>query len=129
MKTILIVDPEFSSESLASVLNRSGIRSFVATEAGTALTLVRSGMPVDLVVMELLLPDMDGLDLLMHLKRERPDLPVLIATARGTIESYLHAVNLGVIEYLNKPLVSQDIFGIVQSALERGNTGCSLDAA
>lgn len=130
MKTILIIDPEFAGNSLAGTLSRHGLKSFVVSEAGTALTILRSGMPVDLVIMELLLPDMDGLDLLATLRRERRDLPVLVVTSRGSIESYLQAVNLGVIEYLNKPVVSQELSCIVRSALDKqGPPGMSFDAA
>ncbi len=130
MKTILIIDPEFACKSLAETLDRSGLRSFVVSEARTALTIIRSGMPVDMIIMELLLPDMDGLDLLSAIRREKPDLPVLIMTSRGSIESYLHAVNLGVIEYLNKPVVSQELSCIVHSTLDRRRpTGISFDSA
>lgn len=130
MKTVLIIDPDFAGNSLAGTLDRQGLKSFVVSEAKTALTIVRSGMPVDLVIMELMLPDMDGLDLLSTLRRDRPDLPVLVVTSRGSIESYLQAVNLGVIEYLNKPVLSQELSCIVRCALDKGRPpGASFDAA
>ncbi|MDH4161861.1 MAG: response regulator [Nitrospirota bacterium] len=129
MKTVLIIDPEFSGSSLPSVLDRSGLRSFVVSEANTALTIVRSGMPVDLVIMELQLPDMDGLDLLTMLRRMSPGLPVLVVTSRGSIESYLQAINLGVIEYLNKPVLSKELSCIVRSALDGPGGVKSISAA
>ena len=130
MKTILIVDPEFSGASTADVLNRNGFTVLRASEAQTALTIIRSGLPVDLVITELQLPDMDGLDFLSKLKRGGSGLPVLVVTSGGSIESYLHAINLGVVEYLNKPVVSKDLSHIIRNVLDhRHYSSVSLDAA
>jgi len=130
MNTVLIVDPECSSENLAAILARRGFTALVVGQGQKALDVIRSGAAVDMVVMELHLPDMEGLDLLAALRREWPGLPVLIVTAKGSIESYLHAVNLGVVEYLNKPVISRELSHIVQTALDRrGRRGISFDAA
>jgi DNA-binding NtrC family response regulator len=130
MKTILIVDSECASDNIAEILCRRGFNAVVVPEAQRALNAIRSGAAVDMVIMELHLPDMEGLDLLSALKRDWPGLPVLIVTASGSIESYLHAVNLGVVEYLNKPVLSRELSHIVQNVLTRpGHPGMSVDAA
>jgi DNA-binding NtrC family response regulator len=130
MKTILIVDPEISGTSAADALDRHGFATLRASEAQTALTIIRSGMPVDLVITELQLPDMDGLDFLSSLRRGGSGLPVLVVTSRGSIESYLHAINLGVVEYLNKPVLTKDLSHIIRNVLDHQRHPCAtLDAA
>ncbi len=130
MKTILVVDPDFSGIGAADALDRQGFTTLAASEARTALTIVKSGMPVDLVISEVHLPDMDGIDFLNDLKRTIPGTPVLIVTSRGSIESYLHAVNLGVVEYLNKPVPTKDLSHIVKKVLDRPHdSGTTVDAA
>jgi len=119
MKTILIVDPESAGQSLGEAMNRHGFTTYVVSEAKDALAIVRNGLPVDLVIMELLLPDMDGLDFLNTMKLEMPALPILVATARGSIETYLQALGLGAIEYINKPVLSKELARIVSTVLER----------
>ncbi len=129
MHTILIVDSECSGEQVASALGRRGFNALVVARADKALGIVRSDAAVDMVIMELQLPDMEGIDLLAELRRCRPGLPVLVVTARGSIESYLHAVSMGVIEYLSKPVTSRDLTHIVQDIFDRRDSGISFNAA
>jgi DNA-binding NtrC family response regulator len=117
MKTVLIVDPDPGSGILAEVLQRRGCRGIAVPNAGDALVIVRGGQPVDLVVTELQLPDMEGLDFLLALKAVAPHLPIIVVTSSGSIESYLHAVNLGVYEYLNKPVSPKELVRIASPAL------------
>jgi len=125
MKSILIVDPDHASSKLAEVLVSQGYQTMVALDARTALSIIRSGMPVDLVVSETVLPDMDGIDFLALLRRSNPNLPVIVVTAHCSIETYLQAESLNVAEYLTKPLFIRDFCRIVritlsQSAAHRG---------
>jgi DNA-binding NtrC family response regulator len=117
MKTILVVDPD--SAGVGELLNRSGFSSMVSTDAGSALAKVRSGMPLDLVITELRLPDMDGIDFLNIMRIARPGLPVLVLTASGSLESYLLALQLGVIDYVNKPIRDGELHHIVNRVFER----------
>jgi len=129
MKTILIVDHEFLSESIKDSLNRTGFAVLTVAKAKSALVIIRSGTPVDVVIMELLLPDMDGIEFLKAVKRDRPDLKVLVVTSNGTVESYLSAASLGVIDYLNKPVLSKELSHIVHTACgSNGHASRSRDA-
>jgi DNA-binding response OmpR family regulator len=74
-------------------------------------------MQVDLVISETTLPDMDGMDFLSRLRRTSPALPVIVVTARCSLEKYLQAVDLGVVEYLTKPLYLKEVLRIVRIAL------------
>jgi DNA-binding NtrC family response regulator len=117
MMKILIVDPDSASERLGEVLVGQGYRCIVAQDARTATSILQSGMPVDLVISETRLPDMDGMDFLACLRRTNPALPVIVVTAQCSVEKYQQAANLGVAEYLTKPLYLKEFCRIVRIAL------------
>jgi DNA-binding NtrC family response regulator len=117
MKNILIVDPDSASERLGEVLTSQGYQSVMAQDARAASSILQSTMQVDLVISETTLPDMDGIDFLCRLRRTNPALPVIVVTAQCSLEKYLQAVNLGVVEYLTKPLYLKEVLRIVRIAL------------
>jgi DNA-binding NtrC family response regulator len=117
MKSILIVDPDQASSILAEVLVSQGCQTMMVQDARTALSIMRSGMEVDLVVSETALPDMDGIDFLAQLRRSNPCLPIIVVTAHCSIEKYLQAASLDVAEYLTKPLFIREFCRIVRNTL------------
>jgi len=123
MKSILIVDTDPASNDLGEALVRQGYQSLLSPDALTALSILNRGTSVDLVVSETELPDMDGMDFLLRLQHTRPELPVIIVTATCSVEKYLQAVNLGVIEYLSKPLYLKEFSRIVRLTLNRSAAG------
>ena len=124
MKSILIVDPDHASGILADVLLSLGCKTLVAMDARTALSIIRSGMTVDLVVSETELPDMDGIDFLAQLRRTNPNIPVIVVTSQCSIEKYLQAASLDVAEYLTKPLFLREFCRIVRITLGRSAPYC-----
>lgn len=130
MKTILLVDGE--PECLrchADILNRFGYEVIARQDGQSALSVVTGGVPVDLVITELRIAGMDGLELLNALKNAAPAVPTIMLTSSGTIETYLKAINLGVFEFLNKPVKTKEMGRIVQAAFERACTLEQTDAA
>jgi len=117
MKTILIVDIDPSASSLAEFLRRVGYHGITVPNPQEALALIQGGSQIDLVVTEMQFPDVDGLHFLIALRAIVPRLPVIVVTGSGSIESYLHAVNLGVYEYLNKPVPPKELVRIASIAL------------
>ncbi|MHB8844696.1 MAG: response regulator [Nitrospirota bacterium] len=118
MKTILVVDAESgSSDSVEAILQRRGFRGIIATNAREALALIRQHRAIDLIISEMQLPDMDGLHFLTAVRAVAPGVPIIIVTNSGSIESYLHAVNLGVYEYLNKPVLPKELARIASIVL------------
>jgi len=124
MKTILIVDANVIDNRLCEVLDSQGYQSLLARDARTALLILGRGTPVDLVVAETELPDMDGMDFLLHLQRTYRAIPVVIVTVTCSVERYLQAVNLGVVEYLTKPLYMKEFSRIVRLALNQTASNC-----
>lgn len=123
MKTILIVDADHADNRLDAMLACQGYQCLLARDARTALSILGRGTPVDLVVSETELPDMDGIDFLIRLQRTSPAVPVIIVTATCSVERYLQAANLGVIEYLTKPLYLKEFNRIVRLTLNRPASG------
>lgn len=119
MKTLLLVDDELENlRSLGEILNRFGYTVIAKPDAMSALTVIREGTKVDLVITDYRMPGMDGLEFLMHLKQTLPSVPVVMLTAYGAVETYLKSLSLGVFEYVNKPVKAKELGRIVKTALE-----------
>jgi len=117
-KTILIVEDEtVLRESLAELLAEEGHVVKQAENGKVAYDLILKE-PVDLVLTDVRMPEMDGLTLLGHLRQILPQTPVIIITAYGTVESAVTAVRAGAFDYLLKPVKFDDVLIKVQRALE-----------
>lgn len=130
MKTVLVVDADSGSSGIEEILRRYGFRGIVAPNALEALAIIRSDPSIDLVVTEMQFPDMDGHHFLTAIRAISQGVPVIVVTSSGSIESYLHAVSLGVYEYLNKPVLPKELIRIANIALAGPRPGpTALDAA
>jgi len=115
---ILIVDDEESMrEYLSLVLEKEGYVVKTAADAFEALRLVEAE-PLDLVVEDLKMPKMDGIELLKRLKEKNEKLPVIIMTAFSTWDSAVQAMRLGAFDYIRKPFDNQHIRNVISRALD-----------
>jgi len=114
---ILIVDddPHFL-RVLARILSGENFLVSSAGGACDALELIKSAQ-FDLVISDLRMPECDGLNFLEALRRKGNNVPVIILTAYGEVDTYLAAMNAGATEYLNKPIHSEELLRIVRSCL------------
>jgi two-component system response regulator PilR (NtrC family) len=119
-KTILIVEDEsVLRESLAELLAGEGYRVLQAGDGKTAYELAMAG-PLDLVLSDVRMPEMDGMTLLGRLRQLAPQTPVIMVTAYGTVQSAVAAMRAGACDYLLKPVQFDDLLLKIQRALEFG---------
>ena len=119
MRTILLVDDEIEIlKSLGEILERFGYTVIARTEAKEALSVVRDGAKIDLVITDYRMPVMDGLEFLNALRQLDRSVPVIVLTAYGAVESYLKSLSLGVFDYINKPIKAKELGRIVQAAID-----------
>ncbi len=120
MARILVVDDEEGlREFLVDALTASG-HEVRAAESGEAGVLALRGRAYDLLLTDLKMPGLSGLELLRQAKSEQPELEVVVLTAHGSVESAVEAMRLGAFDYLQKPVESPDALRVVVSrALER----------
>lgn len=118
MEKILIVDDEpFICENLKRILEEENYATVVDRDGRNALNILKQE-PVDLVFLDLNLPEMSGLDILVQMKQWDPDLLVIIITGYASVESAVKALKLGAYDYIKKPFKADVIKLIVKLSLE-----------
>ncbi len=118
-KLLLIDDDQNILITLQMRLEALGHRVLVAESGEKGLILCESEMP-DLVLLDLKLPDMDGLEVLKRIRTINPWIEVIMLTAVGSIESAVKAIKLGAYDYLSKPIDSKQLKSLVEKALKKG---------
>ncbi|HLX64319.1 MAG TPA: sigma 54-interacting transcriptional regulator [Planctomycetota bacterium] len=118
-KRILILDDEQAIQRLLKLVLESEGYEVVTTDDGRlALDILRT-QPIDLIIQDLRMPKMDGLQFLRQLKDQNPELPSIVLTAYGTLETAVEAMRLGAYTHINKPFDTEEIRLTVSRALER----------
>ncbi len=116
-KVVLVIDDEKNiRESLKGVLEDEGYKVLLA-ESGRRAIDELSKNHVDVVLLDILLPDIDGIDLLRRIKSEDPGIPVVVMSGHGTIETAVKAIKLGAHNFLEKPLSIDELLISVENAL------------
>ena len=116
---ILVVDDEPNMRrTLEIVLGDPGRREIVTAGGGTA-ALALCDETIDLVIADLTMPDMDGLELLRRIRARADDVQFILMTAYSTVQSAVEAMRLGAFEYLIKPFADEELIAAVDRALER----------
>jgi two-component system, NtrC family, nitrogen regulation response regulator NtrX len=116
--TVLIVDDEKNILlTLSQSLQLAGYKTELASSGQVALDLV-STRPVDAVLMDVKMPDMDGLTALERLSALKPALPVIMMSGHGTIDTAVKATQLGARDFLEKPIARERLLVALRNALE-----------
>jgi len=117
-KQVLIVDDEPNLRKiLAAQLSRDGYDVMTAEDGEQGLQFLREHH-IDLVITDLKMPKVDGMTLLREALREAPDLPIVMITAHGTVDTAVEALKLGAFDYLTKPFDKDEVRQIVGKALK-----------
>ena len=118
MPTLLVIDDNRSvSHMVTKAFEQEGIDVLGAPTAEEGLTLVRENAP-DVVLLDIVLPKVSGLDLFQEIRKLDSKLPVIFITATGTSETAIEAMKLGAFDYVLKPLNLPKLTELVQSAIE-----------
>ncbi|MDX9785636.1 MAG: sigma-54 dependent transcriptional regulator [Desulfobacterales bacterium] len=118
METILIVDDEKNYPLiLSAVLEDEGFEALTANSGAEALTILNQA-EIDLVLTDMKMPAMDGIELLEHIKAKDPELPVIMMTAHGTVDKAVEAMQKGAYSYILKPFDNDRLILYVNKAIE-----------
>ncbi|OQY13009.1 MAG: Fis family transcriptional regulator [Desulfobacteraceae bacterium 4572_19] len=115
--TILIVDDEPSIRlSLEGILEDEGFEVLTSSNGYEALKIIETDVP-DMVLLDIWMPGLDGIDTLKEIKKENPFLPVVMITGHGTIETAVNATKLGAFDFIEKPLSIDKVIVTINNAL------------
>jgi len=119
MQILLIEDERRTAAFLARALRAHGMTVAAAEDGREGLARAITE-PFDLVILDLMLPAVDGLTVLRELRARKPDVPVLILSARSDLETKLRGFDLGADDYLVKPFSLDELTARVRAQLRRG---------
>ena len=118
-KTIVVIDDERAIQAtLSTILERNGYRVHVGPNASLGRKKVEELKP-DLVLLDLGLPDAEGLDVLRGFKADFPAMPVMILTANDTLANAIESIKLGAFHFLSKPYAAEELLSLCSRALEQ----------
>jgi DNA-binding NtrC family response regulator len=118
-KRILVVDDEKNIRlMLDQALVTAGYEVVTAIDGEHAIEKVQAG-GLDMVLLDMKLPGMDGIEVLRRVRSSHPTLPVVMITAHGTVETAVEAMKLGALDYLRKPFMPEEIRSIVAKVIDR----------
>ena len=119
MARILVVDDDaVTCRLLGEVLSRDGATVLGETDPSRALARIEAE-PLDLAILDIRMPKVDGLELLRCLRERLPTLPVVIMTAFGSIDTAVQAIAAGAVDYVSKPMNLEEIRATVRRVLGR----------
>ena len=115
---LVIDDEEIMREILETLLSREGYTVRVAASGREGLELARS-VPFDAVITDLMMPEMDGLQVLDAVRTVDDDLPVIMITAFASMETAVSAMKKGAFDYITKPFKNDEVLVVLNNAVER----------
>jgi DNA-binding NtrC family response regulator len=116
-KILIVDDQEMMRDSLAATLARDGHEITAAGDGAAAVQRLSSGR-FDLLISDLKMPKMTGIELLAEAKKLRPEMPVVLMTAFATVQTAVEAMKLGAYDYIQKPFDGEEIKLLVERTLE-----------
>ncbi|WP_243028637.1 response regulator transcription factor [Thermus albus] len=116
MRVLLVDDDKALLEVLGAYLRGAGFEALEAENGEKALALFPRA---DLIILDLMLPKLDGFQVLAEVRRERPELPILMLTARGEEEERVKGLELGADDYVVKPFSPKEVVARVKALLRR----------
>ncbi len=117
-RILIIDDEEIVRSSCMKILEPEGYEVVTAGSGNEGLTLLASAR-FDLVITDLKMPDIDGIEVLIRIKERWPSTEAIIMTGYGTVKTAVKAMKAGVFDYIEKPFSPDDLLSLVSRAMER----------
>ncbi len=121
-RLVLVVDDSEGIRSyLKSLLSLRGFEVLLAEGGQQALEILEGGPAPEVIILDVMMPGLDGLTTLRRVKELRPDIPVIMLSVVGKASSIVEAINAGASDYLNKPFEEEELGLAIQKVLEHRN--------
>jgi putative two-component system response regulator len=122
---ILIIDDELMARYAVQQVLKDRYTTFMAAGGREGLDILAQN-PVDLVVLDIRMPDMDGVTVLREIKKRHPDTEVVLLTAYAGVETAQSALRLGALDYLTKPFDKDDVINVIERGLKKRHDSVRL---
>src|SRR6185436_20545943 len=117
-KVLIVEDDAAMAQMCAKLVRRRGHLAVIAATCQEALTILRDASDVDVVLSDIQMPNMSGIELLLQLRRLDPHLPIILMTGYTNVVSAAEALALGAADYLSKPFNASTLIGSLERAFE-----------
>ena len=117
---MIVDDQEEFCTVLSAIMRKEGFKVFTATDGPTALQTIQAESP-DIMLTDIKMPGMDGIELLKKAKEFDPDLPVVMVTAFAGIQGAVDAIKMGAHDYLGKPFDNNEVIRVARRAMAERN--------
>lgn len=122
IKVLVVDDEKEFAATLAERLELRGFKTFVAHCGEDAMTIVYGGIP-DVVLLDLKMPDMNGLEVLEEIKRHAPEVAVIMLTGHGSTASGIEGMKRGAFDYIMKPVDITELVDKINQANNKRQAG------
>jgi len=118
LRILVVEDDDDMRESLGRILGRAGYQVQLARDGGEAITVLQA-QPFHLVLTDLVMPRMGGLELLREIRRLGQSLPVVFLTAFGSRAAFTKAMDLGAVDFVTKPFQASSLLAVIREVFDR----------
>ena len=115
---ILVDDDKYSLETLSKLLTEDGYKVVGCLNGKEALEKMKN-KKYDIIITDLRMPEMGGIELLKNIKKINPEISVIIITAFGEVDTYLEAIDSGAFDYINKPINYEVLLKLLRTISNR----------
>ncbi len=122
MKILIIEDTKSLAKTLADIIQESGGTADIVLDGISGLEYARSSI-YDAIVLDVMLPGMDGFQILNQIRKEKVNTPVLMLTAKSEVKDRVHGLNIGADYYLTKPFEIAEFSACLNAILRRKDSG------
>jgi len=115
VKALVVDDEQIVLDSIRKLLKRDNYEVFDALSVEAAFEILKNNR-IDIILTDLMMPEIDGLEFMEMVRKDHPNLPVIMITGYATINTALQATQLGAFDYIAKPFSKKELLGVLQRA-------------